>query len=278
MAMSFVNGNPRIDLGALAPLSGAGAMTIAAWIKLASTASDATIAIRGSVFATSAPWLVWRDDAAGVSGRTNTLSALLNTDAGVLRVESATDALNDTTDWHHIALVFEAGVGDGLRIYVDGVRDVHVTSTVGHANIVSNTANATAGIDDSARAFLGAMAELAFWDKPLSNQEILLLARGVAPAMLRASRDNLLAYHDLVRDENRPGIGTPATKHGVFTHAAHPRVRPLRGAAPVESAVPVLTAGPYQTASGEQRTTGIQAAQGLPAGAESGELYPSSAF
>jgi len=274
MAMHFASGVPRIDLGSLSGLSGATALTFATWVKFAATSADATIVMRGTFFSTSAPWLLWRDDIAAISGRANTLSAVLNTNAGLLRVESAADVLNDTTSWHHVALVFEAGVSDGLRIYVDGVRDANVASAVGHTSIVANTSSVTAGTNDATRAFTGDMAELAFWGAVLSDGEIAVLAAGGTPLMHRQQLASLVAYHDLIRDTNRPGIGQVATSYGTFAPAAHPRVLLAHGATPVVGRSAELTPHPYHTAAGDPRNTGDQAGQAAIAGANAGTLFP----
>lgn len=225
MAISFVGGNPRVNLGSVSALSGASAMTVAGWIRLADVNADATIAIRGNSFGAAAPWIFWRDDVGTVSGRVNTLAVLLNTNVGQLRVEGSSNLLNDTSSWHHVAMVFAAGESEGIRVYVDGVKDVQVLTTIGHSHVVDNTSDVTLGFDSVAAPFLGEMADMSLWDVALSDAEIAKLAAGFATLTIARSGRWPVNYHDMIRSLDRPGIGAEASTVGTLGVVAHPPLR-----------------------------------------------------
>ena len=274
MALSFVSGNPRVNLGAVPELSGTTAFTIAAWVKLGSTAFDLTIAMRGSIFSSNAPFLLWRDDLASVSGRVNTLAALVNTNAGLLRIEAANNLLNDINQWHHVAFVFEANQIDGLRLYLNGNRDAYTTSAVGHTQTISNTAGVTLGINDTSHTYQGEMAEVAFWDTALTDQQITQLAQGFTPLTLRNSLDHLVVYQDLLRPLNRPGIGSTATQTGTFAQAEHPRTIAPCSHPPMASSFPLLLPGPYRQATGQKSHDGPAKGDVFITGTAAGALTP----
>lgn len=271
MALLFISGNPRINLGSLANLSESTAMTIAGWVKLASTSGDATIAIRGVVFGIDAPWIFWRDDVASLSGRTNTLAALVNTNAGLLRIEAADNLLNDT-EWRHVALVFEAGASEGLRLYVDGVRDANVQSTVGHTKLVADTTDVTLGVNATPQVFAGEMAELAIWRAALADNHIAQLAQGFSPLALPHYWSDLQSYQSLLRGLNHPGIGPAATSTGVLSDAPHPRTMRPSNASLTTSSIRSLLAGPYRSASGETNSSNAAAADTFIPGVDQGAL------
>ena len=273
MARSFVSGNPRIDLGSLSVLSEATALSVATWIKLDNTSRDNAIVVRGSLFSSSAPLMFWRDDVGLASGRTNTLSVVVATDAGSIRSEGAADLLNDT-DWHHIAMVFEAGVADGLRLYVDGQKDSNYTTTVGHAKLVADTSDVTIGFDDSNKQFTGRMAEFAVGNTALSDSEVAQLAAGFSPLTLPAAVDRLVVYQDLIRGLNRPGIGPTATSSGTFANAEHPRLFVPHGCVAHVSPAQSLVVGPHRLATGEGAVVGNETGAVFVSGAASGALTP----
>ena len=194
MALEFVSSTPYVNLGSLSALSEASAFSISAWIKLAGTNADYMIAMRGAVFGTATPWGLWRDKVGSVSGRVNTLKGQVNTDAGSVRSEAASNLLNDIGSWRHVAMVFEAGLSDGLRLFVDGARDPNYASTVGHSSVETNTDEVTIGSQVSMVQFAGCMAEFSVWTDALSDTEIASLAQGFSPPSLPAAADRLLVY------------------------------------------------------------------------------------
>lgn len=224
MAFALQDNSACIDFGAASLVGGTSAFTFAAWIRLGDTSRDMLIALRGSSFHTSSPLMIWRDESASASGRSHTLSMQLNTDAGQVRVESATDSLNDTSSWHHVAAVFEAGTADGGRLFVDGVRDAFTQSTVGATQVVTTTADVSLGISDASKWFDGEMAEVAVWHAALDDQQIARLAAGCCPLGETSQLASLMAYQDLIRLLNRPGIGPAATTSGTIAVVEHPRV------------------------------------------------------
>lgn len=280
MALSFAGSNSRVVLGSLDALSGASQLSIAGWVRLNDVNADAVIAIRGAAVSATSPWSLWRDDVGYTTGRINTLAVLVNTDVGPLRVEGSNDLLNTAGVWYHVAMVFEAGVSQGLRIYVNGAKDTYVQSTVGHSQLVANTDDATLGIDAATGWFDGSMAEMSLWDKALTDAHVARLAAGLSPLSLATEGVWPVLYQDLVRGLNRPGIGPTVTSIGSFATAAHPRVIGPRSAVTRNRSMPASSAvAPYRCKVATINTDGSQAAAcflpGVLAGATSpiGEVF-----
>lgn len=273
MALSFLPSRSHLVLGSLAELSGSTAMTVAAWVKLASASGDQTIAIRGTQFASTAPWLLWRDELGQLSGRVNMLAALVNTDAGTVRVEGTSNSLNDT-QWHHVAMVFAAGAADGLKVYIDGTPDPNNASTVGHSTVVANTADVTIGIASLSQQLLADVGEVVVAAEALSEWEIAALAAGISPQTLPAARNRLLVHQPLVSGVNQWHLGSAASTSGSFSPAPHPRLLPhYHGAAFVSHQRPLL-AGPYYASRGALSAEVAQAGSVFHAGAASGIISP----
>ena len=273
MALKFVGGTPYVVLGRVPEIEAAHEFTLAAWVRVDDVGSDAAIAARGTAFDGSAAWVLYRDEVAYVSGRSNTIAAQVNSDVGLLRVESAANALNDTS-WHHVALVFKANTAGGLRLYVDGLLDPNSASTIGHSSVVSDTTDVHLGFNSASVQLLGAMAEVGIWSAALAANEVALLASGFSPLALPAAVDGLAVYHDAIRGLNRPGIGPPATSGGTFAHAAHPRtLRPHRALAHVSPAQS-LVVGPHRSESGDLAVAGGEAGEVFVSGADAGALSP----
>lgn len=98
--------------------------------------------------------------------------------------DNATFATTLTTGvWHHLAGV-KNGTGAGALLgYLDGVQDVSVTS---NKSIVNASAPLTLGARSNADLFLdGRLAEVGIWDVALTAAEILALAKGVSPSLIR---------------------------------------------------------------------------------------------
>ena len=273
MALNFDAGTPLVDLGVLSDLSGASSMTCTTWLRIGDTGGDGAIVLRGADWTSSASWIFWRDALANVSARTNTLSLLLNTNVGLLRAEAANDCLNDT-QWHHVAWVFEAGQSDGLRLYVDGVRDVNVTSTVGHSTLVSDSLSTTAGYGPNGHHLTGSLAELAFWDTPLDDDAITQLAAGFAARSLPDAPAHLVAYHDMIAGVNRPGVGPAASVTGTLVPSEHPRQYPAWRTLPYVDYAKLLAPAPYRSQQAElQLATQASGELNLP-GVAAGSLTP----
>ncbi|QDU54325.1 LamG-like jellyroll fold domain-containing protein [Aeoliella mucimassa] len=274
MALEFISGPAVVSLGSLSELSGASAMSIAGWIRLNNLSGDSAIVVRGSTFSTSAAWMLWRDQVGSQSYRENMLAGIVNTNVGTLRVESADNTLNDATQWHHLAMVFEADQADGLRLFIDGVRDPYHQSTVGHDHLVVNTSAATLGLADTARQFQGGMAEFSFWNSPLADAEVAHLAAGFSPLSVAGSLSRLVLYQDFIRSVNRPGVGSVVSTSGSIAPLSHPRTLPWTSAMAAAARVVTTTtlAGPYRREQGELTLGGLLTGSiGVP-GAVAGSL------
>ncbi|WP_442483993.1 LamG domain-containing protein [Aeoliella sp. SH292] len=262
MALKFISGNPRVLLGRVPEVEGVAAFTFAAWVRIDNLNADGVIVMRGNTFDDTAPWVLYRDEVAYASSRQNTFAAHVRTNVGQIRIESAAGASNDTA-WHHVALVFEAGVAGGLRMVVDGVVDPYAASTVGHTSVVTNTAGVHLGFDSVSSSFQGAMADVAICNAAIPTSDIARLAAKYSALAVPSVRDSLIVYHDLIRGVNRPGIGGVATTAGTFAHEAHPPLRFPSSPLLSTSSAHTLVRGPWR---GERGLT-------LASAAAAGELF-----
>ncbi|WP_425396702.1 LamG domain-containing protein [Aeoliella sp.] len=255
MALSFDSGNPRLVLGSISELSGASQMSIATWLKLDTNTVDAVIAMRGTTFEAAVPWVLWRDEAAAATARNKTLHAHLNTNAGIVSAVASDGLLDDTDQWHHVAMVFEAGQSDGMRLFVDGVRDPYYESTVGHSQLVTTSDDVTIGLDDASKWLQGDVAEFCITNDVLSDSEIAQLAAGRTPLALPNAPARLVVYQDCIRSVNRPGIGPVASTAGTINPAPHPRVLPLCRNPIYVSDIHSTIAGPHHQAASAIRSS-----------------------
>lgn len=80
-------------------------------------------------------WLLFRDNIAGISGRTDTYKILLfdSGDTDQAFIEGATNA-SPLQTWTHVAFTVDLGSATGLRLYVNGIEDANSpasTSSIG---------------------------------------------------------------------------------------------------------------------------------------------------
>lgn len=145
--------------------------TVSAWVKAPWTA--------GSWFFTESSTL--NNNPAFCLGQRNSYNDKLNT---FVRIDSGTQ-VNDNRvsstvvwddNWHHVAWVQRA-VGNGAKaeLYIDGVRD-SLGLTVAYPVSVNNTALGAFARATPGQFFTGLVDEVAIWERPLSPDEVALLA------------------------------------------------------------------------------------------------------
>lgn len=124
-----------------------------------------------------------------------------------------------TDEWQHLTGICYA---DGsMGIFQNGIQ----TGASQPATMPSNLTVLSIGArPNGSHPMLGSLAEVAVWSKPLSEGSIRQLAAGISPLALTQDAASLVAYQDLVRDLNRPGVGPTATLIGGITPQPHPAV------------------------------------------------------
>jgi hypothetical protein len=176
----------HIDLGQQGLVEGRTALTFAMWVRVFDLDNDGCLLAKGE-FAGNQPLLVWRDEQAYNSGRTDTFSIMVSGGGNEVRYEAAT-ALSDDTDWHFFAFTFEGGAADGLRFYFDGVEDVTgPRSTASVPSIGANTRPLLIAKPSvtSNKELDGMLDEVVLFDRVLTSQEVLDLYNAVPePATL----------------------------------------------------------------------------------------------
>ncbi len=115
------------------------------------------------VFDESSLFLIFRDENAFNSSRTNTISIIPSSSS--IRFEGA-DGILDDNDWHYVVVTFTANDANGLRMYFDGVEDANSPiSTTAITELNSNSTSLTIGAavaSASKRYFDGKMDEVRF--------------------------------------------------------------------------------------------------------------------
>jgi hypothetical protein len=121
-ALSFDGWDDYVNISGTSILNGATQATFTAWVKLRSLNTDDDIFAKGKHDLKNASILIWRDD--DVTGGDNIsnkdcLSAMIYDGAQYKFISSGNGTLNDT-NWHHLAVTFNATSNTGLKIYIDG--------------------------------------------------------------------------------------------------------------------------------------------------------------
>lgn len=106
-------------------------------------------------------------------------------------VQSATGATTITTGvWHHLAGTMSGTGASALRVYLDGNQD----GTGSAAAAMPDTAADfnIGGFSGNVQMFDGRVAETCLWNVALTAAEILALAKGVSPLLVRPK--NIVGY------------------------------------------------------------------------------------
>lgn len=145
--------------------------------------------------------------------------------------------------WHHAAGVVAAS--DDRRVYIDGGSkgtDAGEASSTGLDSVnIGAHGNGTPDL-----YFSGRIAEAAIWNAALSDAEVVELAAGRSPLLVRPQ--SLVAYWPLVRDGDEDVVGgydmTPQNAPAVASHPSG-----IFGRAPISAVAPPVVA-PAAAAAG----------------------------
>lgn len=113
-------------------------LSVSAWVYNDVSTADEPIVGKFDNPTPGWSWLLWRDDVAGVSGRTNTYSYIVNTASGLDRYEGNTNAAS-TSQWELVHGTWERNDANGMWIYVDGTQQTATESTQNNSVLATTT-------------------------------------------------------------------------------------------------------------------------------------------
>jgi hypothetical protein len=116
--------------------------------------------------------------ALGQLGSDGKLDIYVRTDSGGVPISHAR-SVNNTVwndEWHHVAWVqHDAGGSAKARLYIDGVVDIPTLNAAYPVNVNNSALGAYARLSPNV-FFTGLVDEVAIWERPLSPEEVALLA------------------------------------------------------------------------------------------------------
>ncbi len=183
MARNFDSSNPDyLEIGDVASLDITGdAITLAAWVKLASTSAERKIIAKWSDSGGAFSYLLSVDG----SGNNKVLMAIATPGQ---TISVGTTSMSVGT-WHLIVGTYD---GTTMRVYLDGVEDDTSPDT---GSINSTTAPVRIGVGSGATSegpMDGDIGHCSIWDIDLTAGEVASLAVGISPLKLR--RGSLVYY------------------------------------------------------------------------------------
>jgi hypothetical protein len=143
-------------------------------------------------------------------------------DTGAPNASSSTTVANTVGTWYHAAAVF-LGSGSNVTGYINGVAGTPATNT---GTTLTTLDRLVVGARLSAGTpglfFDGDIAEVGIWNGALTADEIAGLAKGFAPAKMRAA--SLVYELRLIRTIQDLRRGLVMTNNNGVTIAPHPRI------------------------------------------------------
>jgi len=175
-ALKFDGVDDYVDAGDIAAVDTATTLSGCAWVYHNTLTADNAII---SKINTIDGWILFRDDVAAVSERTDTYTIFLadSVDTNEQRIESATNASKATT-WTHVCFTFKAADSSGLRLYVNGTEDANSpvsTASIGAINADVATFRIGSRSSNGALPLNGLIDEVRVYNRALSAKEIQTL-------------------------------------------------------------------------------------------------------
>ncbi|WP_206483423.1 Ig-like domain-containing protein [Thalassotalea sp. G2M2-11] len=183
------------------------AVTIEGWLKFNDTTATEILTRHNSSAAVVA--LKW-----GLRHRDNAMQVHVSSGSNHYRCNSTTNPADDGS-WHHVAGVFESGVG--IRIFIDGVEETLVSCvTVGSGlNLILDNTGSNVRIgsyNDGAggvQFFNGAMDELRVWNTARTAEEIREnMARNIS-----GNTTGLVAYYNFEHNSGTTLVDVSVNSH-----------------------------------------------------------------
>lgn len=128
-----------------------------------------------------------------------------------------------TGAWHHYCIVYDASSTSNVpTIYVDGVSQTVTVAGSASGTAVTTTNDYRLGNRESGtnRVWDGMLAEFCMWDALLTAGEVVAIAKGASPQMVRPQ--SIVEYVPLLRDNISKKLAAP-TVTGTAVQP-HPRV------------------------------------------------------
>lgn len=210
MAYLFTSANSRYLSIPSAPVN-AVPLTIAAWFIFPNTGANQAIA------GISSTTVVSTNSFRLVLNGTNQVSAVTNAGTNV----SSTTTAATTGIWNHGCAVFAAS--NSRTAYLNGIAGTQNTQTLTPVSLdaVHIGANRIANTGFAGYAN-GSIAEVGIWNVALSAGEIVSLAKGVSPRLIRPQ--SLVFSAPLVRNLVDIRGGLTLTNNNGATVSDHPRI------------------------------------------------------
>lgn len=166
---NFYLSNSNSDL---AYLDNAAQISMSIWVKLNNLTSDAVIISKGD-FNSNNAFVLWRDESAHSSGRSDTFTILVSDGSGnETRIEGADGIANDN-EWTHIVVTYQGDSATGLKMFINGTEDPNSPADTSNVdNLNSNPEYFRIGRSDDSLELNGNLDELRIFNKVLSNTEI----------------------------------------------------------------------------------------------------------
>ncbi|MCX6773380.1 MAG: DUF2341 domain-containing protein, partial [Candidatus Micrarchaeota archaeon] len=201
-AYNFTVEGQNITLGDFPEIEGARELSGMMWFKTNDLTRDNLLMFKGLFTVNSGPFMVWRDDYAGVSGRLDTCSIELSNGTNTTRFEGSSGLCN-TTGWTHLAWTFNGSAERELRVYVNGVEDT--TPLVTDQNItflMANSYDLILGRSHSAltNGLVGLMDDVRIYNSTLSPEQIKAIYN---------NRSDLIVSQELAEGQNWSCAITP---------------------------------------------------------------------
>jgi hypothetical protein len=146
-------------------------ISMSIWVKVDDLDSDGTIISKGD-FATDNAFMLWRDETAAASGRTDTYSIIVSDGTNHVRLEGVSNLSLDD-DWHHIVVTYKGDDSTGLRLYIDGVEDANSPGDTSNVdNLDSNADFFRLGRTNNTNEIDGSLDEFRIFNRVLSADEV----------------------------------------------------------------------------------------------------------
>lgn len=230
MARLFNGTNENIVIGAPSNIiSSTTPISFSAWIWTDNLTADHAIMSFESGAGGEGGLAFYNDDVGSISGRTDTFKVVFEESgaggSSIALFECATNAAK-SGQWQHVFFSAEMNVAGGLQVWIDGAEDANSPVSTSSVNDFGGSSlNIYLGtFPDLSKDRAGKMAEVAFWNRVLTDSEIVALSKGFAPTCMR---NGLIHYLPLAgRNSTEPNLVSPAN-NGTLTGTAytdHPRI------------------------------------------------------
>ena len=163
-AYSFDGSDDYINCSDITQLENIDELTISIWVKLDSTdTNNKGIVGKGTYYNSSSSWAL----------QYNAGASRLNFSVSNSRYRWITNNILDD-EWHNIICTY-SNISDEMKIYVDGVLQTGGADTGTFITIPSSTHEVWVGKDSFPYYTKGSMAEVGFWNRVLTTDEITTL-------------------------------------------------------------------------------------------------------